>query len=330
MNISILDDYQDTVKTLACYTKVAGHTVRIWNDHTKDIDVLADRLKDTEVLALIRERTRISAALLERLPLLRIISQIGTIPNIDLDACTRQGVIVSSLMDPDRPSYATAELTWGLIIAALRRIPQEIVALKSGKWQAFPIGTGLRGKTLGIFGYGKIGKVIAGYGKAFGMNILVWGRESTLSKAQYDGCSIANNKSQLFEKSDVLTLLVRLLPSTRGMVTASDLSLMKCSALLVNTAREELIAPGALEAALRNGRPGMAAVDVYDKEPLPKGYPLLEMDNVICTPHLGYVERDGLEHMFSVICDQILAYAIGKPINVVNAEVLDKLGFRWR
>lgn len=329
MNITILDDYQSTVKTLVCFSKIATHRVQIWNDHTTDIDVLAERLKDTEVLALIRERTPVSSALLERLPLLRLISQVGVIPHIDIPACTRQGVIISSLDDPSRPSYATAELTWGLILAALRRIPQENAALKSGKWQAFPIGTGLRGKTLGIFGYGKIGKVIAGYGKAFGMNILVWGREKTLSKAQYDGFSIAKHKAELFEKSDVLTLLVRLLPETRGMVTAADLSLMKPSALLVNTARESLIAPGALEAALRAGRPGMAAIDVYEEEPLPAGqYPLLERDNVICTPHLGYVERDALEYMFEVIFDQVLAYAIGRPINVVNAEVLNKLGFR--
>jgi D-3-phosphoglycerate dehydrogenase len=327
MNIAILDDYQNTIRTLACFNKVAGHTVKIWNDHTKDIDVLAARLQDTEALVLIRERTPITAALIEQLPLLRIISQAGAVPHIDIDACTRQGVIVSSMTDPDRPSYATAELTWGLIIAALRRIPQESAALKEGKWQAFPIGTGLREKTLGVFGYGKIGKVIAGYGKAFGMKVLVWGREATLEKAEHDGYSAAKSKADLFEKSDVLTLLMRLLPTTRGIITAEDLALMKPSALLVNTARAGLIASGALEAALLAGRPGMAAVDVYAEEPLPGGqYPLLTMDNVICTPHLGYVERDGLEHMFGIICDQILAYAIGRPKNVVNAEVLVKLG----
>jgi D-3-phosphoglycerate dehydrogenase len=331
MNIAILDDYQNTIRTLSCFNKVAGHTVKIWHDHTKDIDVLAARLQDTEALALIRERTPITAALIERLPLLRVISQVGAVPHIDIDACTRQGVIVSSLTDPDRPSYATAELTWGLILAALRRIPQESAALKTGKWQAFPIGTGLRGKTLGVFGYGKIGKVVAGYGKAFGMNVLVWGREATLEKAEYDGYSTAKSKADLFEKSDVLTLLMRLLPTTRGIVTATDLTLMKPSALLVNTARADLIAPGALEAALLAGRPGMAAIDVYAEEPLLAGpHPLLNMDNVICTPHLGYVERDGLEHMFGIICDQILAYAIGRPRNVVNAEVLDKLGLKWR
>ena len=321
MNITILDDYQDTIRTLACFKKVASHAVTIWNDHTKDIEVLAERLKDTEALALIRERTPIRAALLERLPLLRIISQVGVYPHIDIEACTRQGVIVSSLTGPGRPSYATAELAWGLIIATLRRIPQEVSALKAGTWQALPIGTGLRGKTLGIFGFGKLGSVVAGYGKAFGMNVLVWGRETTLAKARHDGYPVAKNKAELFEKSDVLSLHVRLIPATQGIVTAADLALMKPSALLVNTSRAGLIAPGALESALHAGCPGMAAVDVFEEEPVLGGqHPLLAMSNVVCTPHLGYVERDGLESMFGVIFDQILAYAIGRPINVVNGE----------
>ena len=327
MNITILDDYQDTIRTLACFKKVAGHTVTIWNDHTKDIEVLAERLKDTEALALIRERTPIRVDLLERLSLLRIISQVGVYPHIDIEACTRQGVIVSSLTGPGRPSYATAELAWGLIIATLRRIPQEVTALKAGTWQAFPIGTGLRGKTLGIFGFGKLGSVVAGYGKAFGMNVLVWGRETTLAKARHDGYPVAKNKAELFEKSDVLSLHVRLIPATQGIVTAADLALMKPSALLVNTSRAGLIVPGALESALRAGCPGMAAVDVFEEEPVLGGqHPLLAMSNVVCTPHLGYVEQDGLEHMFGIIFDQILAYAIGRPINVVNGEEPDKLG----
>src|SRR5256885_115798 len=221
MNITILDDYQDTIRTLACFGKAAGHHVTIWNDHTKDVTMLAARLKDTEALALIRERTPIRAPLLERLGKLRLISQTGVYPHLDVEACTRHGVIVSSYMAPGRPSYATAELTWGLIIAALRRIPQEIAALRAGKWQAYPIGTGLRGKALGIYGYGRIGAVVARYGTVLGAR-----------------------------------------------------------------------------------------------------HPLLTIDNVICTPHLGYVERDGLETMFGAVFDQILAYASGKPINVVNPEVL--------
>jgi len=305
MNITILDDYQDTIRTLACYKKVAGHSVTIWNDHTKDVDTLAGRLKDTEALVLIRERTPIRAPLLERLDKLRLISQAGVFPHIDAEACTRRGVIVSALTGPGRPSYATAELTWGLIIAAFRRIPQEMAALKAGKWQAYPIGIGLRGKTLGIYGYGKIGGVVAGYGKAFGMNVLAWGRENSITQARADGFTVAESKEALF--------------------AAADLARMKPTALIVNTSRAGLIAPGALEAALRAGRPGMAAVDVYEEEPVLGGrHPLLAMDNVICAPHLGYVERDGLEHMFNTIFDQILAYANGKPINVGNPAVLQR------
>ena len=323
MNIAILDDYQDTIRTLPCFAKVAGHHVTVWNDHTKDVDTLAARLKDTEAVALIRERTPIRAPLLERLDKLRLISQVSVHPHIDVDACTRRGVIVSSFMGAGRPSYATAELTWGLIIAAVRRIPQEMIALRAGTWQAHPIGVGLRGKTLGIYGYGRIGAVVAGYGKAFGMNVLVWGRESSRAKGREDGHVVAPSKEAFFEQSDVVSLHVRLLDATRGMVTAADLARMKPSALFVNTSRAGLVAPGALEAALRAGRPGMAAVDVYEEEPVLGGrHPLLAMDNVVCVPHLGYVEHHGLEGMFSTIFDQVLAYASGKPINVSNPEVL--------
>lgn len=325
MNITVLDDWQDTVRTLPSFAKVAGHQVTIWNDHTKDVDALAARLKDTEALCLIRERTPIRAPLIERLERLRIISQVSVYPHIDVEACTRRGVVVCSLTGPMKPSYATAELTWGLVIAAMRRIPQEMAALKAGKWQAYPIGLGLRGKTLGIYGYGKIGAVVAGYGRAFGMDVLVWGREGSLERARADGFAIAPSREALFEQSDVLSLHVRLVDATRGMVTAADLARMKPTALLVNTSRAGLIAPGALEAALRAGRPGMAAVDVFEEEPVLGGkHPLLALDNVVATPHLGYVERDGLEAQFSVIFDQILAYAAGRPINVVNPEALTR------
>jgi D-3-phosphoglycerate dehydrogenase / 2-oxoglutarate reductase len=325
MKITILDDYQNTVKTLACFDKVAGHDVTVWNDHTKDVDVLAARLKDTEALALIRERTPIRAPLIERLDKLRIISQTGVYPHIDVDACTRRGVIVSSVTGPGRPSYATAELTWGMIIAAWRRIPQEWSALRAGKWQAYPIGVGLRGKTLGVYSYGKIGSVVAGYGKAFGMNVIVWGREGSTKQARADGYTVAASREAFFEQSDVVTLHLRLIPETRGIVTAADLARMKPDALLVNTSRAGLIAQGALEAALRAGRPGMAAVDVFEEEPVLGGrHPLLAMDNVLALPHLGYVERDGLAHMLSTIFDQILAYAAGTPINVANPEVLTR------
>ncbi len=323
MKIAVLDDYQDTVRTLACFGKLAGHDVTIWNDHTVVTDALAARLAETEALALIRERTPIRAPLIERLGKLRLISQVGVYPHIDVEACTRRGVIVASYMMPGRPSYATAELCWGLIIAAMRRIPQEMAALRAGHWQTATIGLGLRGKTLGICGYGRIGTVVAGYGAAFGMKVLVWGRETTIVKARGDGHEIAASKAALFEQSDVLSLHVRLIDETRGIVGADDLAGMKPSALLVNTSRAGLIAPGALEAALRAGRPGMAAVDVFEEEPLPGGrHPLLAMDNVVCTPHLGYVERDSLEGAFSMIFEQILAYANGAPINVANPEVL--------
>jgi D-3-phosphoglycerate dehydrogenase / 2-oxoglutarate reductase len=325
VNITVLDDYQDTIRTLDCFSKVAGHEVTIWNDHTKDVDALGERLKDTEALALIRERTPIRGPLLDRLDRLRLISQVGVYPHIDVEACTRRGVVVSSSSMPGRPSYATAELTWGLIIAAFRRIPQEMAALRAGKWQAYPIGLGLRGKTLGIYGYGKIGAVVAGYGKAFGMNVVVWGRETTMTKARDDGYAVAASKQAFFEQSDVLSLHVRLIPETRGLVTAADLARMKPTACLVNTSRAGLIAPGALEAALRVGRPGMAAVDVYEEEPVVGAkHPLLALDNVVCAPHLGYVERDGLETMFGTIFDQMIAYANGKPINVVNPDALER------
>jgi D-3-phosphoglycerate dehydrogenase len=323
MKITILDDYQDTIRTLDCFKKVAGHDVTIWKDHTKDVDTLAGRLQDTEVLALLRERTPIRAPLLERLDRLRMVTQVGVVPHIDIPACTRRGVIVSSSQMPGRLSYATAELTWGLVIAAVRRIPQEMIAMRAGKWQAYSIGTGLRGKTLGILGYGKIGAVVAGYGRAFGMNVIAWGRPSTLEKAKADGYTPAASREAFFADADVVSIHVRLIDATRGMVTAEDLGRMKPSAVFVNTSRAGLVVPGALEAALAKGRPGLAAVDVYEDEPVVGAtHPLLKMDSCICVPHLGYVERDGLEHMFATIFDQVLAYEAGKPINVLNPEVL--------
>ena len=322
MKISILDDYHDTLRTLACFDKLAGHAVTIWNDHVQDVDALAERLRDAEVLVLIRERTKIRAPLLERLPNLRLISQRSVYPHIDIDACTRLGVIVSSSQHPGTPSYATAELTWGLVLAAMREIPQQMSALKAGKWQ-IGVGSTLRDKTLGIYGYGRIGSVVAGYGKAFGMNVLVWAREASLAQARADGYAAARSKAAFFEECDVISLHMRLVEATRGIVTAADLARMKPTALLVNTSRAPLIAPDALVNALRAGRPGMAAVDVYEDEPMrDTGHPLLTMDNVVCTPHIGYVSREEYEVQFTDIFDQITAYAAGKPINVVNPDVL--------
>ena len=324
MKVSILDDYHDTLRTLEAFKKLAGHDVTVWNDHVQDNDTLAQRLKDAEALVLIRERTKIRGPLLERLPRLKLISQRSVYPHIDIDACTRLGVVVSSDQNFGMPSYATAELTWGLIIAALRDIPQQMSSLKAGKWQA-GVGNTLRGKTLGIFGYGRIGAVVAGYGKAFGMNVLVWAREASQAKAHADGHAVAASKAAFFEQSDVITLHLRLIDATRSIVTAQDLGRMKPTALIVNTSRAPLIEPGALVAALRAGRPGKAAVDVYEEEPLrDTSHPLLNMPNVVCTPHLGYVTREDHEIAFAEIFDQINAYAAGKPTNVVNPEALSR------
>ncbi len=328
MNISILDDYFDTLRTLACFRKLDGHSVTVWNDHTQDIDTLAERLKSTQALVLIRERTQIRAPLLERLEALRLISQRSVYPHIDIEACTRRGVIVSSDMHSDSPSYATAELTWGLILAAMRQIPQQMYALRAGTWQT-GVGNSLRGRTLGIYGYGRIGATVAGYGKAFGMNVLVWARQASQQRAQKDGCTLAQSKRAFFETCDVISLHMRLVKETRGIVASSDLARMKSSALLVNTSRAGLIEPGALVEALRAGRPGMAAVDVYDQEPLrDPNDPLLKLDNVVYTPHIGYVTRDEYEIQFSGIFDQINAYAAGNPINVVNPDVFNVLKTR--
>jgi D-3-phosphoglycerate dehydrogenase / 2-oxoglutarate reductase len=322
MKITILDDYHDTVRTLACFGRLANHDVTIWNDHIQDVDALTARLADTEALVLIRERTQIRTPLLERLPRLRLISQRSVYPHIDVDTCTRLGIVVSSSMHTDTPSFATAELTWGLILAAMRQIPQQMTSLKAGTWQV-GVGTTLRGKVLGIYGYGRIGGAVAGYGKAFGMNIMVLAREATLLKARADGYATASNKAAFFEECDVVSLHMRLVDATRGIVTGDDLARMKPSALLVNTSRAQLIAPGALVAALRAGRPGMAAVDVFEEEPVrDTAHPLLNMENVVCTPHLGYVSREEYELAFTDIFDQINAYAAGKPVNVVNPEAL--------
>jgi D-3-phosphoglycerate dehydrogenase len=322
MKITVLDDYHDTVRTLTCFKKLRGHDVTIWNDHVQDTDALAERLSDTEALVLIRERTKIAAALLDRLPKLKLISQRSVYPHIDIAACTHNGVIVSSSQHPGTPSYATAELTWGLILSAFRQIPQQMASLKAGNWQ-LGVGSTLRNKTLGIFGYGRIGAAVASYGRAFGMNVVVWARPASLVRAKAEGHLPAPSKPAFFERCDVLSLHMRLVDATRGIVTPADLRLMKPTALIVNTSRAPLIAPGALVEALRAGRPGMAAVDVYEEEPVrDTSHPLLNMPNVICTPHLGYVTKDEYEIQFTDIFDQILAYAAGNPTNIVNPDVL--------
>ena len=323
MKITILDDYFNTLRTLACFQKLKEHDVQVWNDHVRDVDKLAERLRDTEVLVLIRERTKIQAPLLERLNKLKLISQRSVYPHIDIEACTRLGVIVSSSQHAGTPCYAAAELTWGLILAAVRQIPQQMASLKAGNWQ-IGVGETLRGKTLGIFGYGRIGSEVASYGKSFGMKVLVWSNEASRERARADGYGSASSKATFFEECDVISLHLRLYSATRGIVTAGDLALMKPTALIVNTSRAPLIEPGALVRALQIGRPGMAAVDVFEQEPVvDTSNALLGMKNVVCTPHIGYVTRDEYEVQFAEIFDQIAAYCAGMPINVVNPSVLD-------
>lgn len=307
MRIVIPDDYQDAVRHLACFAKLAGHDVTIYNDTVKDLDALAERFRDAEALVLIRERTPIPDALLERLPKLKLISQTGKgAAHIDTEACERRGITVA--LGTGSP-YAPAELTWALVLAAMRRVPREAARLRAGGWQG-ELGTTVRGRTLGIFGYGKIGSLVAGYGRAFGMNVLVWGREGSRTRATAAGYAFADSKEAFFAGSDVLSLHLRLTKETRGIVSADDLARMKPDALLVNTSRAELIAPGVLAAALRAGRPGFAAVDVYEEEPVAgAAHPLLQLENALCTPHLGYVERDSYELYFGQAFDNVNAFA---------------------
>lgn len=324
MKITILDDYFDTVRTLPCFARLDGHDVTVWNDHLQDTDALAGRLKDTEVLCLIRERTKIEGPLLDKLKNLRLISQRSVYPHIDVAACTRNGVLLCSDQRAETPSYAAAELTFALALAAARDVPQQMNSLKAGSWQC-GVGTTLRGKVYGVHGYGRIGQEVARYAKAFGMDVVVWAREATRERARADGWRTAESQDAFYAECDVVSLHMRLLDATRHIVKASHLALMKPTAILVNTARAPLIEPGALVAALKAGRPGKAAVDVFEDEPVrdPK-HPLLQMNNVIATPHIGYVSREAYDRQFNEIFDQIDAYVAGRPINVINPEVLGK------
>jgi D-3-phosphoglycerate dehydrogenase / 2-oxoglutarate reductase len=322
VKVAILDDYFDTLRTLKCFSRLDHHEITVWTDHVVDVDELVRRLADTEALVLIRERTEIRAALLERLPKLKLISQRSVFPHIDVATCTELGIVVSSDLHQGTASYATAELTWGLIIAGMRRLPQQVASMKAGHWQD-GVGHSLRHRTLGVYGYGRIGKVVADYGHAFGMNVMFWASGESREKARSEGVAVAPSRQSFFEQCDVISLHMRLVDVTTGIVTRSDLDGMKESALLVNTSRAGLIQSGALVDALEAGRPGMAAVDVYEREPLTDTRdPLLQMDNVICTPHIGYVSTDEWETQFSDVFDQINAFAAGEPTNVVNPEVL--------
>ncbi|MEK6591854.1 MAG: D-2-hydroxyacid dehydrogenase family protein [Pseudomonadota bacterium] len=323
MKIAVIDDYQDAFRKLACYARLKGHDVAAYHDTEKDPAKLAALLKDAEAVVLTQQRSAFPRAVVERLPKLKLISQTGRNANhIDLEACTEKGIIVSA-GGAGNPN-PTAELTWALILAALRRIPQEVQRMQAGKWQG-SVGIGLAGKTLGVYAYGRIGSLVAGVGKAFGMKVVCWGRDGSTARAREAGFEIAASREAFFENADVICLHLPLNRETRGIVTAQDLARMKPGALIVNTSRAQLIAGGALVASLEQGRPGLAAVDVYEDEPVLGGnHPLLKMDNVVCTPHLGYVEQGTYESYFGAAVDHILAYAEGKPINVLNPEVLEK------
>ncbi len=328
MKISILDDYFDTIRTLPCFAMLAGHEVEVWNDHVQDDDVLAARLASTDVLVLIRERTKVRGPLLERLPRLKLISQRSVYPHIDIEACTRLGIAVSSSQHPGTPCYAAAELTWALVLAAMRQVPQQVQSLKAGRWQ-MGVGTTLRGKTLGLYGWGRIAHAVAEYGRAFGMGVWIWASEKSRGDARGEGVEVAPSKEAFFAGSDVVSLHMRLYPATRGIVTAADLAHMKPTALLVNTSRAPLDARGALVTALRAGRPGLAAVDVFEHEPLlDTADSLLALPNVIATPHIGYSTREEYELQFEEIFDQILKWLAGTPINVVNPAVLESPALR--
>jgi len=323
MKIAVIDDYQDAFRKLECFPKLKGHDVIVYHDAEKDPARLADRLKDADAVLLTQQRSPFPRAVVERLPKLKLISQTGrNAGHIDVVACTEKGVVVSA-GGAGNPS-PTAELTWGLILSALRHIPHEVERLKQGRWQS-TVGTGVSGKTLGIYAFGKIGSLVAKVGKAFGMNVVCWGREGSTARAREAGFEVAASREAFFESADVLCIHLPLNKETRGIVAATDLARMKPTALFVNTSRAPIVAAGALVEALKKGRPGFAAVDVYEDEPvLGASHPLIKMDNVICTPHLGYVEHRTYEAYFGAAVDQILAFAAGKPINVLNPEVLKK------
>jgi len=321
VRVSILDDYLDTVRTLACFERLAGHEVSVWTDHVEDVDALADRLATCEALVLIRERTAIRGELLRRLPALRLISQRSAYPHIDVDVCTELGIVVSSNLHGGTPSWSTAELTWGLILAASRRIPQQAASLRSGTWQSGGVGHTLRGRRLGVYGYGR---VVAEYGRAFGMDVNFWASEPSRLRAAADHWVVAPSREAFFESSDVVTIHLRLVDATQGIIRRDDLARMKHDAVFVNTSRAGLVQPGALAAALRDGRPGMAAVDVFETEPVTQlDHPVISLPNVVATPHLGYVTVEEWELQFADVFDQINAFDAGNPINVVNPDALD-------
>ena len=331
MNIVILDDYQDAVRKLACAARLEPYQAKVYTNTVKGLGQLSVRLKDADVIVLNRERTHLPRALIEKLPKLKLVVQTGKIgPHVDVAACTERGIAVA---DGTGSPTAPAELTWALVMAAMRRLPHYIANLKHGVWQQsglksgamppnFGVGTVLKGKTLGVWGYGKIGQLVAGYGEAFGMKVLVWGRDSSRERAVVDGFEAASSRDDFFAQCDVLSLHLRLSEDTRGTVRLDDLSKMKPTAVLVNTSRAELIEPDALMTALNRGRPGMAAVDVFESEPILQGHALLRLENCICTPHIGYVETDSYELYFGAAFDNVVNFIKGTPTNIVNPGAL--------
>ena len=320
MRVHILDDWFDTLRGLPCFERLDGHDVTVWTDHVADAAQLAERIADAEAIVLFRERTAVTRDLLERLPRLRLISQRSVHPHVDLEACTERGVLLCSNMHADAPSHAAAELAWALVLAGMRDLPAQMRSAKEGRWQA-GVGKTLRGRVIGLYGYGRIGRAVAGYAKAFGMRVAWWSSEEGRARATADGETLAESREAFFADSDVVSVHVRLKPATRGIVTGRDLGLMRPDALFVNTSRAGLIAPGALLAALDAGRPGMAAVDVFDDEPVTDASdPLLSHPRLIATPHIGFVTEDELDLQFADIFDQVNAFAGGAPINMINPE----------
>jgi D-3-phosphoglycerate dehydrogenase / 2-oxoglutarate reductase len=331
MNIVILDDYQDAVRKLNCAAKLEPYPAKVFTNTVKGVGQLSIRLRDADVLVLIRERTAINRQLVEKLPRLKLIAQTGRMgSHIDVSACTERGIAVAEGVGSP---YATAELTWALVMASMRRIPQYVANLKHGAWQQaglkaasmppnFGVGMVLRGKTLGVWSYGRIGQLVAAYGRAFGMRVVIWGSEQARARATADGYDVATSKAGFFESADVLSLHLRLGESSTACVTLEDLSAMKPTALLVNTSRAEVIQPEALLTALNRGRPGMAAVDVFESEPILQGHALLRLENCICTPHIGYVEHDSYETYFSSAFDNVVNFIKGTPTNIVNPGAL--------
>lgn len=322
MKVHILDDWFDTLRGLPCFTLLDGMDVTVWTDHVTDEAVLAERLRDAEVVVLFRERTRITRSLLARLPALRLISQRSGYPHVDVAACTDHKVLLCSKMGGGGANYAAAELTFALILNAMRQLPQQMASVKAGQWQS-GVGKSLRGRTLGLYGYGRIGQAVAGYAEAFGMQVQWWSSEAGRARAQADGARVAPSRQAFFAQSDVVSLHLRLNPATRGLITAEDLAAMQPGSVFVNTSRAGLVTPGALLAALESGRPGTAALDVFDHEPLRDAAdPLLSHPRVIATPHIGFVTEDEFDHQFTDIFEQVRAYGAGTPSNVINPEVL--------